>query len=59
MIPLLAFAATIQLECKDVNTIMNTLDRVEIVRLTNVQRKEIVETLHAFTDAEKCEEKDI
>ncbi len=54
MIPLLAFAATIELECKDVNSIMKTLDKVEIVKLTNVQRKEIVETLYSFTDADKC-----
>tara|TARA_B100000029_G_scaffold393235_1_gene390517 strand:- start:60 stop:236 length:177 start_codon:yes stop_codon:yes gene_type:complete len=54
MIPLLAFAATIELECKDVSKVLENIDKVKIVYLNQKQKKEVKEALEAFTVTEEC-----
>jgi|7_EtaG_2_1085326.scaffolds.fasta_scaffold06356_4 hypothetical protein len=54
MIPLLAFAATIELECKDVVKFMDSVDKIKIVHMSQVQKKEVKEALESFTDVKEC-----
>ena len=53
MIPLLAFAATIELECIDVDKFMNNIEKVTIVHMSEVQKKEVREALESFV-SERC-----
>ena len=53
MIPLLAFSATIQFECADVANIMENVEKVRIVNLSEEQKKEVKEALASFVP-EKC-----
>ena len=41
MIPLLAFAATIELQCVDVDKFMENVESVKIVHMSEVQKKEV------------------
>ena len=53
MIPLLAFAATIQFECADGANIMETIEKIKIVHMSEVQKKEVREALVSFA-TDKC-----
>ena len=53
MIPLLAFAATIELQCVDVDKFMENVESVKIVHMSEVQRKEVREALESFV-TERC-----
>ena len=53
MIPLLAFAATIELQCVDVDKFMENVGKVKIVYMTEVQKKEVREALESFV-TERC-----
>ena len=53
MIPLLAFAATIELECIDVDKFINNIEKVTIVHMSEVQKKEVREALESFV-TERC-----
>ena len=53
MIPLLAFSATIQFECADIANIMESIEKIKIVHMTKVQKKEVREALVSFA-TEKC-----
>ena len=53
MIPLLAFAATIELQCADVDKFMKNVESVRIVHMSEVQRKEVREALVSFA-TDKC-----
>ena len=53
MIPLLAFAATIELQCADVDKFMENVESVKIVHMSEVQRKEVREALESFV-TERC-----
>ena len=53
MIPLLAFAATIELQCVDVDKFMANVEKVRIVHMSEVQRKEVREALVSFA-TDKC-----
>ena len=53
MIPLLAFAATIELQCVDVDKFMENVESVKIVHMSEVQKKEVREALVSFA-TEKC-----
>ena len=53
MIPLLAFAATIELQCADVDKFMENVESVRIVHMTKVQKKEVREALESFV-TERC-----
>ena len=53
MIPFLAFSATIQFECADVANIMESIERIKIVHMSEVQRKEVREALVSFA-TDKC-----
>ena len=53
MIPLLAFAATIELQCTDVDKFMKNVESVKIVHMTEVQKKEVREALESFV-TERC-----
>ena len=53
MIPLLAFAATIELQCVDVDKFMENVEKVKIVHMTKNQKKEVREALEAFV-TERC-----
>jgi len=53
MIPLLAFAATIELQCVDVDKFMENVDSIKIVHMTKVQKKEVREALESFV-TERC-----
>ena len=55
MIPLLAFAATIQFECADVANIMDSINKIKIVHMSEVQKKEVREALESFV-TERCPE---
>ena len=55
MIPLLAFAATIELQCTDVDKLMANVEKVRIVHMTDVQKKEVREALESFV-TERCPE---
>jgi len=52
MIPLLAFSATIQFECADVANIMENVEKVRIVNLSEEQKKEVMEALASFVPEE-------
>ena len=52
MIPLLAFSATIQFECADVANIMENVEKVRIVNLSEEQKKEVKEALASFVPEE-------
>ena len=51
MIPLLAL--TIELQCVDVDKFMANVEKVKIVHMSEVQKKEVREALEAFV-TEKC-----
>ena len=53
MIPLLAFAATIELQCVDVDKFMENVESVTIVHMTENQKKEVREALESFV-TERC-----
>ena len=53
MIPLLAFAATIELQCVDVDKFMENVESVIIVHMTKSQKKEVREALESFV-TERC-----
>jgi len=53
MMPLLAFAATIELQCTDVDKFMENVESVRIVHMTKVQKKEVREALESFV-TERC-----
>ena len=53
MIPLLAFAATIQFECADIDKFMDSIETIKIVHMTKVQKKEVREALESFV-TERC-----
>ncbi len=53
MIPLLAFAATIELQCTDVDKFMENVESVRIVHMTDVQKQEVTEALESFV-TERC-----
>ena len=53
MIPLLAFAATIELQCADVDKFMDNVESVRIVHMTKNQKKEVREALVSFA-TDKC-----
>ena len=53
MIPLLAFAATIELECKDVTQFMENVEKVKIIHMSKEQKKEVKEALESFV-TERC-----
>ena len=53
MMPLLAFAATIELQCTDVDKFMENVESVRIVHMTDVQKKEVREALESFV-TERC-----
>ena len=53
MIPLLAFSATIQFECADVDKFMDSIETIKIVHMSEVQKKEVREALVSFA-TEKC-----
>ena len=53
MIPLLAFAATIELQCADVDKFMENVEKVRIVHMTKNQKKEVREALESFV-TERC-----
>ena len=53
MIPLLAFSATIQFECADVDKFMENVESVRIVHMTKNQKKEVREALESFV-TERC-----
>ena len=53
MIPLLAFAATIELQCVDVDKFMENVESVRIVHMTKNQKKEVREALASFV-TERC-----
>ena len=53
MIPLLAFSATIQFECADVANIMDSINKIKIVHMSEVQKKEVREALESFV-TERC-----
>ena len=53
MIPLLAFAATIELQCADVDKFMKNVESVRIVHMSEVQKKEVREALESFV-TERC-----
>ena len=55
MIPLLAFAATIELQCADVANIMDSINKIKIVHMSEVQKKEVREALESFV-TERCPE---
>ena len=55
MIPLLAFAATIELQCADVDKFMKNVESVRIVHMTKNQKKEVREALESFV-TERCPE---
>ena len=52
MIPLLAFAATIELECKDVTEFMDNIEKVKIIHLSEKQKKEVKEAFASFTSSD-------
>ena len=52
MIPLLAFSATIQFECADVANIMENVEKVRIVNLSEELKKEVKEALASFVPEE-------
>ena len=45
MIPLLAFTATIQFECADIDKFMDSIETIKIVHMSKVQKKEVREAL--------------
>ena len=51
MIPLLAL--TIELQCVDVDKFMENVEKVRIVHMTEVQKKEVREALESFV-TERC-----
>ena len=51
MIPLLAL--TIELQCVDVDKFMDNVEKVRIVHMTKVQKKEVREALESFV-TERC-----
>ena len=51
MIPLLAL--TIELQCVDVDKFMENVEKVRIVHMTKVQKKEVREALESFV-TERC-----
>ena len=53
MMPLLAFAATIELQCVDVDKFMENVESIKIVHMTKVQKKEVREALESFV-TERC-----
>ena len=53
MMPLLAFAATIELQCVDVDKFMENVESERIVHMTKVQKKEVREELESFV-TERC-----
>ena len=53
MIPLLAL--TIELQCVDVDKFMDNVEKVRIVHMTKVQKKEVREALESFV-TERCPE---
>ena len=53
MIPLLAFAATIELQCVDVDKFMENVESVRIVHMTENQKKEVRVALESFV-TERC-----
>ena len=53
MIPLLAL--TIELQCVDVDKFMANVEKVIIVHMTKVQKKEVREALESFV-TERCPE---
>ena len=53
MIPLLAFAATIQFECADIDKFMDSIETIKIVHMSEVQKKEVREALVSFA-TDKC-----
>ena len=53
MIPLLAL--TIELQCVDVDKFMAIVEKVRIVHMTKVQKKEVREALESFV-SERCPE---
>ena len=53
MIPLLAL--TIELQCVDVDKFMDNVEKVRIVHMTDVQKKEVREALESFV-TERCPE---
>ena len=53
MMPLLAFAATIELQCVDVDKFMENMDSIKIVHMNKVQKKEVREALESFV-TERC-----
>ena len=53
MIPLLAFAATIELQCIDVDKFMESVEKVKIVHMSEVLKKEVREALESFV-TERC-----
>ena len=55
MMPLLAFAATIELQCTDVDKFMENVEKVKIVHMTKNQKKEVREALESFV-TERCSE---
>ena len=55
MMPLLAFAATIELQCTDVDKFMENVEKVRIVHMTKVQKKEVRGALESFV-TERCPE---
>ena len=53
MIPFLAL--TIELQCVDVDKFMENVEKVRIVHMTEVQKKEVSEALESFV-TERCPE---
>ena len=51
MIPLMAL--TVELQCVDVDKFMENVEKVRIVHLTKVQKKEVREALESFV-TERC-----
>jgi len=49
----LAFAATIELQCVDVDKFMENVESIKIVHMTKVQKKEVREALESFV-TERC-----
>ena len=51
MIPLMAL--TVELQCVDVDKFMENVEKVRIVHMTKVQKKEVREALESFV-TERC-----
>jgi sensor domain CHASE-containing protein len=59
MIPLLAFAATIELQCVDVDKFMENVESVKIVHMTKNQKKEVREALSHLLQKDVLKPKEI